>query len=527
MVGSSLQAACAEIGVQKSNAQQKYQEATAVKIVMAEPESKEQGAAVEQKKALEEKQKSNLQVLEEVLDLFGNGRLFPKVLVPLIHEYARDPWFCMQVLYHRLDLYQQRSAGNYSLAVSDQGVIVAGEARDGLLQVWNADGTKQGDLFHGGKCLQVTIGVDRSIVSVSLDDTVKIWQDGEASKHFDKRTVSDLRGTDRQYRDYISNMMMSYRVVSSTGMIVSAHNVDEAGIKKGVIKIWENGVLKKKFGNTDSWCSALAIRGDGAIVVGHEDGSVSIWKDGVLLDTLRGHADRIECIAVTKNNCIATLDGEGVVKVWNDNSCQYTFVEQKIDGLSLRRIAIHPDGVVVTSHCGSNDLKFWTNGYCCMVLRMPDAYGRLCGDILSWEERLRSRSMSGSSVSAIAVGAEGTVVAVSRNVEVFKPHAPSMKAFHELSFQQCAQIQTVIRCIEKLNTNQAEQRIILPPEELALFKALPAWVQDRLHAFYNREYNRSNYSAAHFQVLVMDPEEPYTRWTYDTYYRQMVEKRFR
>jgi WD40 repeat protein len=236
--------------------------------------------------------------------------------------------------------------GNFSVAVSGDGRIVAAGSFDGNVRVWQAD---TGQLVatlpgHAGGAWSVALSGDgQSLVSGSFDGTVRLWD--TVGNHVEAtmqghtggaRTVSIARdgqtlvsgstdGTVRlweaegrllsEFKGFTSGIRAI--ALTSNGQLCASASFDRT------VRLWDVGqkALVRTFVGHSSGLWAVGMSPDGSLIAsGGDDGVLNLWRPGqdAPVGVLHGHTSALWCLAVNRPGTeVISGSLDGTVRVWS------------------------------------------------------------------------------------------------------------------------------------------------------------------------------------------------------------------
>lgn len=183
----------------------------------------------------------------------------------------------------------------------------------------------------------------RTIVSGSKDNTLKVWNRGNAnSRSTLKGHIDTIRGV----------------AITPDGTTVVSASEDKT------LKIWDlttsrcRATLEGHLGSV----YGVAVASNGLTAISSsEDRTLKIWDlvNGKCLATMKGHSGPVYGVAVTADNLTAISCSEDkTVKIWDVASGRcYITMEGHVD--SVRSVAITPDGLTAVSGSADKTLKIW------------------------------------------------------------------------------------------------------------------------------------------------------------------------
>jgi WD40 repeat protein len=275
-----------------------------------------------------------------------------------------------------------------AVALSPDGRTIVSGSLDGTVKVWDAhDGRLLRSLAgHTHWVTAVALSADgRTIVSGAWDSTVKVWD------AHDGRLLRSLEG---------HTAWVNAVALSPDGRTIVSGSADRT------VKVWDahdGRLLRSLEGHTDA-VTAVALSADGrTIVSGADDRTVKVWDahDGRLLRSLEGHTGAVTAVALSADGrTIVSGSLDRTVKAWDAHDGRLL---RSLEGHTawVNAVALSPDGRTIVSGADDRTVKVW------------DAHdGRL----------LRSLAGHTYKVNAVALSADGRTIvsgSLDRTVKVW------------------------------------------------------------------------------------------------------------
>ncbi|AVH63495.1 nSTAND1 domain-containing NTPase [Nostoc sp. 'Peltigera membranacea cyanobiont' N6] len=227
---------------------------------------------------------------------------------------------------------------------------------------------------------------DNSIISVYLNDTVKVWtKKGKLKRTFKANNSStmndcfnpkknnilsvdeevgtiiflDLDGKDTNkiktnYRDSDElNLALGHISTDANGNIITA------GFRDNVIKLWSRqGYLLEEFKNSGVKLTSLCLSPDAnTIIYGDEEGFIRLWnKNTRKLKTIKAHDGSVHSLKFSPNSKIFASASNDEIKLWDRNGQEL----QKINGHAIIwSMDFNSDGTILASGGSSGVIKLW------------------------------------------------------------------------------------------------------------------------------------------------------------------------
>jgi WD40 repeat protein len=255
----------------------------------------------------------------------------------------------------------------WSVNFSPDGQTIVSGGSDGTLKLWNYDGTKQMTIQgHQGSVWSVNFSPDgKTIVSGGEDSMVKLW---------------NLNGTERATLKGHNGRVKSVNFSPDGQTIVS-------GGKDGTVKLWNlNGTERAALKGHKGWVMSVNFSPNGqTIVSGSEDGTVKLWNlDGTERVTLKGHKGWVMSVNFSPDGqTIVSGGSDSTVKLWNrdnigsdstvklwnrDNIAPTTLYDcvrstnsspDRLTNGCIRSINFSPDRLTIVSGDEDSTVKLW------------------------------------------------------------------------------------------------------------------------------------------------------------------------
>ena len=204
-------------------------------------------------------------------------------------------------------------------------------------------------LGHSDKVYSVAVANNGKLMATAAtDNTVRLWRNDNQGWQPDKIL---------KHNGWVVDVAINQ--ISSTpqnlqGVIIASASRDRT------VKVWhQNGELIHTLKHAQS-VSSVAIKPNGQIVTGSEDGTIKIWQGDKIIQTLTGHTAAVESIAIKPNDQIVTGSQDGTIKIWQEDK-----IIQTLTGHTggVRGVAVNQDGTKIVSASTDKTLKIWdSNG---------------------------------------------------------------------------------------------------------------------------------------------------------------------
>ncbi|MEP0868743.1 serine/threonine protein kinase [Trichocoleus desertorum AS-A10] len=236
------------------------------------------------------------------------------------------------------DLSSWHSAPVKSLAISNDGMLLASGSADHTIKVWNLNNKKEVFTLagHGDEVNSVAISPSQEILaSGSSDKTVRLWS---------------IKSKQQTHAFSHSGQVMSV-AFDPNGQTVLSGSGDKTINVWNLANAWsiKSGRPTHTHARHSSGVTSIAISPNGqTLVSGSYDKTVIVWTDHILT----GHSDTVRYVVISPNGDVlasGSQNGEfGEVKIWNLKSGEliHTIVGHKG---AVSALAISPDGKTLVS----------------------------------------------------------------------------------------------------------------------------------------------------------------------------------
>ncbi|NEQ69542.1 MAG: hypothetical protein F6K21_29440, partial [Symploca sp. SIO2D2] len=347
-----------------------------------------------------EKGKANAEVLAQSLtatNLFNSGFEIEALTTALQAEgQARDlaekNWLepdtkmssltaLRQVVYNirTSNRIQGHSGSIKSVSFSPKGNAIASAGNDGIVRLWQADGTSLATLTgHSGWINSVSFSPDgKTIASAGSDETVRLWQ---------------ANGTP------IATLTGHSGWVRSVSFSPDGKTIVSAGSDETVRRWKADGTLLATLTGHKDWTNSVSFSPEGNIIVSAgEDGTVRRWQaDGTPLPTLTGHKDWVGSVSFSpEGNIIASASFDGTVRLWQADGTSLATLTGHKDWVSS--VSFSPEGNIIASAGEDGTVRLW------------QADGTSLATLTGHKDWVSSVSFSPEGNIIASAGADGTV----------------------------------------------------------------------------------------------------------------------
>lgn len=229
-----------------------------------------------------------------------------------------------------------------SVSVSPNGQLIATAGNDGLLKLWNADGTLNLTLDnHQDQVRDVAFRSDGAMfASASADQTVKLWR-------WDGVLLHTLKGHEG--------------VVYSVSFSPDGKSL-VTGSGDRTLKLWNSktGALMATFMGHQDRVRDVAFSPDGQLIVStSSDRSIKIWTlDGTAVTSFSGHTADMEAIAWSpQGQWLISASEDHTMKRWTPDGTELnTFIGHTA---GVEDVAFSPDGTVIASAGDDSTVRLW------------------------------------------------------------------------------------------------------------------------------------------------------------------------
>lgn len=216
-----------------------------------------------------------------------------------------------------------------------QGALVTG-SRDNTIILWDMQAAAPVQVLEGHKyqVTDVAVGPEGSVVSCSLDATIRVWQEGKC--------VKVLEGHEGPVQCLVQ---------LPTGQLLSGSN-------DSTVKVWEDGQCVRTIrAHGDTVRGMAVVPGIGVVTASH-DHSAKVWTaGGDLVAELVGHTAILYAAAASPGgDLVATASEDNTVRLWQlDGMC----VQEIEHPANVWDVAFLPNGDLVTA-CADFVARVWT-----------------------------------------------------------------------------------------------------------------------------------------------------------------------
>jgi WD40 repeat protein len=303
---------------------------------------------------------------------------------------------------------------NYPLyGVDCQGELIATSGTDGIIKIWNTDGTLLQNLRqHKAIVREVAISRDAQVIATASDDgVVKLWRQNQyflnqiyaykmtiwdvashpSTEQFASANVGDgvkLWGIDGALQEQVNSQVLLTESSQQSGELNNKNidtNIDSnidtqivavtftpdgrhllTGSMNSELKLWSLGqpgksktqLLKTMLGHKASIFSVAVSPDQKIIASGSNDQTIKLWDmQGNLLKTIPTSQEIIWRLAFSPDGQFIASSGSDVqVKLWNrDGKFLRSFDHQGV----VWGLAFHPDKNILITSSRDDQLRFW------------------------------------------------------------------------------------------------------------------------------------------------------------------------
>jgi WD40 repeat protein len=234
------------------------------------------------------------------------------------------------------------------VAINSNGKMGVSTGNDGILKVWQRSQRllrriyAHSDVVWG---LATNHSVDKQLIaSISLDNTLKLWNDQGILL---TKIIPEQSG----FRAVKFMPNQPIMVTGSNNRLVQLWDISQASQSK--IKL-----LKNLVGHQAS-VHALAVSPDGKMIAsGGDDQTIKIWnQQGEILRNIPAHKERIWELAFSPDSqLLASASEDGTVKIWNIAG---QLIHTLPHNIAVWGIVFHPHKPLLISSAKNNTLNFW------------------------------------------------------------------------------------------------------------------------------------------------------------------------
>lgn len=282
-----------------------------------------------------------------------------------------------------------------SVAVSQDGQILATGSGDGAIKIWNPSNGEFIRLLtgHSGHVHAVALTPDGQILaSGSGDATIKLWnpQTGKLLRtlsgnlgHVNTVAISPdgqilaSGGMNQQIKLWnlntgklLSTLQGHSGDVNSLAINACQQPILASGSADGTIKLWNlnTGQLVRTFNGAGNVFSVALNSCQSPtppiIASGAADGNIKLWnfETGQLLRTLGGHSHAVTAVAISPDGkTLSSNASNQIIKLWNlEGQPLRTFIGYiPTTAEFINSVAFSPDSTTLVSSTGDGTINFW------------------------------------------------------------------------------------------------------------------------------------------------------------------------
>ncbi len=270
-----------------------------------------------------------------------------------------------------------------SVSISRDDRIIAAAGDDGIIKLWNLDGSLKKTINahqvvnicirSGDRTIEETRGVtdisfspdNQTIASVGADGSVKLWNlDGSPIKTLRESQIPESEDSDCQLDSFPFG---SVSFSSDSQIIAFSGN-------ENTVKLWkrDGSLITTLEGHLDKITDISFSKDNQMIATASLDNTVKLWKrDGTLIKSLEEHGDipiRVGEIIINKkgvmsvdfsadNEMIASAGVDQTVKLWNLDGTLITSLTGHSD--TVTSVSFSPDKQVIVATSKDRTIKLW------------------------------------------------------------------------------------------------------------------------------------------------------------------------
>jgi WD40 repeat protein len=234
-----------------------------------------------------------------------------------------------------------------SVVISPNGKTVVSGSLDDTIKIWN---------FHTGELLQTFTGHSKAVNTLAISPDGQLLISGS-----DDRTI-------KIWNLYAGNLLRTLtdhtRDVSSVAVSADGQTL-ASGSEDRTIKLWKltSGTLRGTLLSPAGMIKSVAINSTRSILAsGGLDNQIKLWSldTGKQIRALSGHFNSINSVAISPNGeIIASGSKDKTIKLWNSNTGELL---RSLTGHSeaVNSIVLSTDGNTLVSGSSDKTVKIWS-----------------------------------------------------------------------------------------------------------------------------------------------------------------------
>jgi WD40 repeat protein len=230
-----------------------------------------------------------------------------------------------------------------SISFGPDGKIIASAGKDGLVKLWNIDGTpiSISPIVHSESIRSISLSPDGKIIASAGKGGMKLW---------------NIDGT------LISTPVMNHgNSIRSISFSPDGEILASAG-RDGQLKLWniDGTLISTPVMNHGDLVNSVSFSPDGKILASAGKGGIKLWNvDGTLISTpAMNHGDLVNSVSFSRDGKMLVSGGTGGVKLWNING-KIILTPVMNHGDVVNSVSFSRDGKVIASAGRDGRVKLW------------------------------------------------------------------------------------------------------------------------------------------------------------------------